>query len=874
MGDLPSGTITFLFSDIEGSTRVVQRLGPGYDQVLALHHRLLQEAIEKEGGLVVSTHGDSIFSVFISAPGAVRAALAGQKLLADQSWPTGGAIRVRMGIHTGEGQVSGDTYIGIDVHRAARIADAGHGGQVLASATTKALSESELQPRVWFRDIGAYRLKDLPDPERLYQVDTPDSPSGFPPIRSLESRPHNLPAYLTEFVGRTREMAAVAEALAQSRLVTLLGPGGMGKTRLAIAVAADLLPRFADGVVFVDLAELHDPDQVTTATAAAVGLTDTDGDVTLALAAHLMPRQCLLVLDNFEQVIMAGPWLAEMVRASPELKVLVTSRIRMRITGEHVYEIPPLGLPGGSEGDGLGAESVELFVRRARAVDNDFAMSTDNGVAVAAIVHRLEGLPLAIELAAARVRLLPPPLLAARLEHGLSALGSGPSDLPPRHRTMKDAIGWSHALLDPDARTLLTRLGVFAGGFTLAAAEAVGAGPPVDDLLEALAGLLDASLIRRRVEEGMVRFALLEPVREFALDRLHDSGEEPDLKRRHATYFLDLAEAAEPNLSRSDQTVWLNQMSADHDNLRAALGFSLAQGEPDLGLRLGGALWRFWHASGQMSEGRRWLEQLLVHPSSRPTSRAKGLSGLAGLAYWQGDYTTTQRSYEEALEIYRGLGDRLGEAHTLFGLSTTLIWSGDVAEGARLIDQARDLYEKLGERGEVRNILMAKGFVRWRQGDLAGARPLWEESMEIARNLGDDAEAATNQLALASLTFLEGDGSGALALAGSALEELLALKNHAGVVMALDWIAALAASEQPYDASRLAGAAQRLRARQGGGIRPDSVGVEAAQDAAARLIGKPLAAAGFEEGAALELETAVSLARTMVENARVATDVN
>ncbi|MGH9166959.1 MAG: ATP-binding protein [Acidimicrobiia bacterium] len=444
----------------------------------------------------------------------------------------------------------------------------------------------------------------------------------------------------------------------------------------------------------------------------------------------------------------------------------------------------------------------------------------------------------------------------------MTDLGSGALDLPPRHRTLRETILWSYELLDPVPQALLRRLGVFAGGFTLEAAEMVGVGQPVEELLEAVTDLLDGSLIRRRVEEGEVRFSLLEPVREFALEMLRVAGEQEQVLRRHAEYFLELAEAAEPHLSQADQVAWIDRLSADHDNLRAALRFSLEPESPDLGLRLAGAVWRFWHASGQLREGRRWLEDLLAVPGASAAAHAKGLAALAGLAYWQADYATAMSCYEEALELYRSLGDSVGEADTLFGMSTTASWMGDLEAGGRLADQARELYEELGAHGEVRNVLMALGFVRWMRGDLGGARPLWEESMRLARELGDDAEAATNGLALASLSYLEGDREGALATAGEGLEELLALKNSSGVVMALDWIAALSAHREPNEAIRLAGAAEMLRARQGGGMRPQAVGLEAARDVGGRAVGEVVAARAWEEGSQLDLEESVRLARS------------
>ncbi|MGH9166958.1 MAG: NB-ARC domain-containing protein [Acidimicrobiia bacterium] len=437
MGHLPTGMVSFLFTDIEGSTRLVQRLRDRYEGVLVDHQRLLLAAVEGQGGSVVSTEGDSVFAVFPSANAAVGAALSAQRAMAAHPWPAGGTIRVRMGIHSGEGSPSRNTYTGMDVHRAARISGAAHGGQVLVSAATRAIAEMDLTPQVWFRDLGAYRLKDLPAPERLYQAEVPDLPSDFPPIRSLEVRPHNLPAQLSEFVGRSREMAEVAEALHRARLVTMFGPGGIGKTRLATSVAADLLPRFADGVFFVDLAEVRDPDLVAPAVAATLSLADTgQQEVAEALEEYLLPQQLLLVLDNFEQVLAAGPLVVRLLGAAPELRLLVTSRVILRLRGEWVFEVPPLEVPAANAAGDLGAvESVELFVRRAQAADSTFSLTTENVPTVAEIVRRLEGLPLAIELAAARGAASSTPLAGAATPEGLdrSRIG-GPRPAPaPSH---------------------------------------------------------------------------------------------------------------------------------------------------------------------------------------------------------------------------------------------------------------------------------------------------------------------------------------------------------------------------------------------------------------------------------------------------------
>jgi predicted ATPase/class 3 adenylate cyclase len=502
MTELPTGTVTFLFTDIEGSTRLLQGLGERWQPVLEDHNRFLRHAIRDAGGIDLRTEGDAFFAVFQSAPAAVAAVAAAQRALAAHPWPEDAQVRVRMGLHTGEGAVGGDDYVGLDVHRAARIAATGHGGQVLVSSTTAELVGGGLPDGMDLRDLGEHRLKDLARPERIFQLTVDGLPAEFPPIRSLET-PTNLPVQRTSFVGREREVARVKELLRGPGLLTLTGPGGSGKTRLAIQAARTLLDDYPDGVFLTELGPITDPLLVPATIANAVGI-KTEGvrPVMDTLTEQLRDREMLIVLDNFERVLPSAPAVGELLDAGPRLRMLATSREPLHVAGEKELAVPPLALPdpdaAASPDDLLRTEAVGLFVQRATAVDPEFHLTDENAEAVADLCRRLDGLPLAIELAASRVKLLSPQAILERLEHRLELLTGGPVDVPARQRTLREAIGWSHDLLDEAERTLFRRLSVFAGGWTLDSAEAVADSKGGLDVIELLGSLLDKSLVERR----------------------------------------------------------------------------------------------------------------------------------------------------------------------------------------------------------------------------------------------------------------------------------------------------------------------------------------------------------------------------------------
>ncbi len=658
---LPTGTVTFLFSDIEGSTRLAHDLGDRWPALLERHRVILRAAFVAHGGVEVQTEGDGFFVAFAGAPAAIAAAARAQRDLAAEPWPPDGAVRVRMGLHAGEGVVDADgSYVGHDVHRAARVAGAAHGGQVLVSETVRALTAATLPAGLSLRDLGEHRLKDL-RPEPLAQLVIEGLRADFPPVRSLDVRPNNLPTQLTSFVGREQELAAVAGLLASTRLLTLTGPGGTGKTRLALQLAAAVADEHPDGVWFVALEPLRDPALVLSTVARTLGLTEKPSESALdALAETVGERRMLFVLDNFEQVVEAASDIGRLLRACPSIRVIVTSRAVLHISGEQEYMVAGLPAPPDTrrlsrvelenlpaalrhpDATNLGQyEAVRLFIARAVAVRPDFRVTNENAPAVAGISARLHGMPLAIELAAARVKLLAPEQILERLERQLGLLTSTARDLPDRQRTLRGAIAWSCDLLDEPQRRLLARLSVFRGGWHLEAAEAVAGatGAPEVDVLDGLALLVDQSLVRSGDEpDGTPRFDMFETIREFAAEMLDAGGDARSVRAAHAAVFLSLAERAAPLLQGADQRLWLDLLERDHDNLRAAIAWSIELPDPETAVRLVNALWRFWQQRGYLVEARRELDAIAAAGwDLPPVLRARFAETFGGVAYWQAD---------------------------------------------------------------------------------------------------------------------------------------------------------------------------------------------------------------------------------------------
>ncbi|MBA2449954.1 MAG: adenylate/guanylate cyclase domain-containing protein, partial [Chloroflexi bacterium] len=593
--------MTFLLTDVEGSTALWERAPAAMRPALARHDALFEMAVREHGGVHIRPRGegDSRFAVFASAPNAVGAALAIQRAFAVETWPTPRPVRVRIGIHTGEAELRDGDYYGSAVNRCARLRGIGHGGQVLLTEATAALARDSMPSGEALLDLGEHRLKDLTQPERVFQVTAPDLPSEFAPLVSLDARPHNLPIHPTPLLGRQREVSEVRTLLQDgSRLVTLTGPGGTGKTRLSLQVAAELLDDFDHGVFLVELAPIVDATLAPSTIAQVLGVRDIGGRPVLdGLKKHLRARKLMLVLDNFEQILTAALVVADLLATSPGLKMLVTSREPLRLRGEREYAVPPLGLPDVHHPPPVetlsGYAAVALFLERAVAVRADFAVTNENAAAVAEICTRLDGLPLAIELAAARMRLLTPQAMVGRLERRLPLLTGGARDLPTRQQTLRNAIGWSHDLLDEPERRLFRRLSAFVGGWSLEAAEEVC---DLDDLgvetLDGLESLVAKSLVKQGEDSsGEARFSMLETIREYAFGQLETSGEVVTVRHRHTQHFLKLAERAAPELRGPNQVAWLDRLTTDHDNARAALTWTQGEGgDLERALRLAAAL--------------------------------------------------------------------------------------------------------------------------------------------------------------------------------------------------------------------------------------------------------------------------------------------
>ncbi len=786
MLDVPTGTVTFLFTDIEGSTALLQHLGDRrYGEVLALHHQLLRTAFQTCGGQEMDTQGDAFLIVFRHTQDAVKAAMAAQRAISAHPWPEGAPVRVRMGLHTGEPILATTGYVGLDVHRAARIMAAGYGGQVLLSRATCQLIEHDLPERVTLRDLGEHRLKDLARPEHIFQLVIPDLLAEFPPLKTLDVISNNLPVQLTSFIGREREMEDVKSLLSRTRLVTLMGAGGAGKTRLAIQAAADLIEQFPKGVWLVELAPISDPALVVQVVASTFEVREVAGrSLQDMLVDYLQAKSLLLVLDNCEHLVAASAHLASaLLRACPNLKILATSREALGITGEATYRVPSLSRPDPRRLQSLEEltqfESVRLFVERGIHSQPRFALTEANAKAVAHICHRLDGIPLAIELAAARVKVLTADQIAARLDDRFRLLTGGSRTGLPHHQTLRAAMDWSHDLLSKGERTLLRRLSVFAGGFNLEAVEAVCTGDGVDvvSVLDLVANLVDKSLVVAEGLNGETRYRLLETIRQYGLERLQASGEVATARGRHLDWYLGLAEQAEPELQGPDQVGWLDRLEMEHDNLRAALEWAKTEERgAEAGLRLAGALHQFWAMRGYLSEGREWLEGFVERSKVASSARAKAVYGAGDLASDQGDYGRAEALCEESMGLYRNLGDKLGIALSLNVLAILTRNRGDHRRAITLLEESLALCRELGHVWALAETLHILGLTVRRQGDYERAKALFEESLTLWRESGDKWGLARALGSLGVVARLQGDYERARALH----EQSLALSKELG----------------------------------------------------------------------------------------------
>ena len=808
---LPTGTATFLFTDIEGSTRLWETHRAAMQLALAHHDAIMRSAIEANNGYLVKTTGDGALAAFASAPDAVAACLAAQRALTAYPWVEL-RIKVRMALHSGAAEQRDGDYFGPALNRAARLMAAGHGGQVLLSLATEELVRDHLPADIALRDLGERRLKDLIRPEHVYQVVALDLSSDFPPLKTLDARPNNLPAQTTPFIGREEAIRTVKEQLAKAnvRLLTLSGVGGTGKTRLALQAAADMVDEFEHGVFFVPLAALSDPALVLQSIAQAFDVREAAGRrLQEQLKDYLREKQVLLVLDNFEQVIDAAPRVIDLLTAAPRLKVLVTSREVLRLSGETDYPVPPLSLPDPKRLPPLARltqyEAVALFIERAVAVKPAFTLTNENAPAVAEICYRLDGLPLAIELAAARVRVLPPQKMLTELSHRLSFLMGGAHDLPARQKTLRGAIDWSHDLLTGDEQKLFRRLAVFVGGSTLEAIEAVGNIENELPVLDTLESLVGKSLVKQTEAHGEPRFSMLETIREYAGDRLLAAGEAERVRDRHRDTFLALAEEAEPKLTGAEQAEWMQRLEEEHENLRAGLEWSLVAAGSRVGLRLCGALQRFWWTRGHLSEGREWCVRVLGKAGSEePTpERAKALNGAGVMACHQTDYPAARALHEESLAIKRQSGDRRGMAASLGNLGNVTYGQGDFAAARALHEEALAIWRELRDPGGMAASLGNLGNVALEQGDYPSARARHEESLAIRRELRDPGGIAGSLGYLGAVAHDQGDYPAARMLFEEGLAIRRELRHRAGIAGSLSKLGAVAHDQGDYPAARM-----------------------------------------------------------------------
>jgi predicted ATPase len=810
MRALPSGTVTFLFTDIEGSTALLHELGAaGYAQSLDSHRRALREAFVARGGVEVDTQGDAFFIAFPDAEEALQAAREGQEALA------AGSVRVRMGLHTGEPLLTGEGYVGVDVHKAARICSVGHGGQILVSERTKlAVADGDL------RSLGAHRLKDLTAPEPLYQLGEME----FPPLKSLNQS--NLPVQPTPFVGREKELGEVLGLLGRGnlRLLTLTGPGGSGKTRIAVQAAAEVVEAYEHGVWWVGLQAVQDADLVLPAIASTLGAS---GD----LSAHVGTKQMLLLLDNLEQVVAAAPALGELLAACPNLRLLVTSREPLHLAAEQEYAVPPF----------VEQEAVGFFLARARAVRADFA---DDGT-VLPICRRLDYLPLALELAAARVKALSPARILERLEQSLPLLIGGPRDAPERQQTLRATIEWSHGLLLAEEQQLFRRLAVFSGGWGAEAAEDV-----CGTDLDGLQSLVDKSLIRFDYE----RYSMLETIREFSLERLSESGEADTIRRRHAEFFLALAESA--NMSaEGDYGRRYDVLPPEQDNLRAAIDWLLAAGEIALGLRFAVALENFWVITDAFEGMRRFEALLEAGGDVEPLLRARALRCYGGSSQVAGKNEQAARAYEESLALFRAEDDEQGVAVLLHRLGLIAL-SLDNSEGRELLKESLGMFRRIGSRRGEGEAIGALGYLERSEGNLEGALALFEESAAIVAPLGFIWWEEGMYLAYAECALELGRISEGVARARDSLALSQEIGHRQGIVFALAMLAWGAAAEgDALHAGRLWGVLEAEERRAPVGQWEDERG-EFEQRMLA--VDGPEFEQARAEGRALSLESAIS----------------
>jgi len=871
-----------LFSDIEGSTAMVSRLGDEYGEALSAHRVLLRAEFATWHGREISTEGDSFFVVFESASDAVCCCLAAQRALAAHDWPAGAVVRVRMGLHSGEPTAHEDNYIGLDVHRAARIAATAHGGQVVLSEATRLLAASRLPDGVSTRDLGFHRLKDIAAPERVYQLTASGLAADFPPLKSLGAQT-SLPVPVTPLIGREDDLERVRAAIARPgvRLVTLTGTGGVGKTRLAIATAASLDGAFPHGVFFVPLAAVRDAEVMWKAIADSLNVS-VEGQAADAVTGHLARRTALLVLDNLEQLDGAGQAVAELLAAAPGVAVVATSRRPLHVQGEHELPVPALELPGDGDPAVVAASAAtQLFARQAAMVRPGFAITGENAADVAAICRRLDGLPLAIELAASRVKLLAPKALLARLGDSLG-LRAAEAGRPSRQQTLRNLVAWSYDLLEEDIARAFRRMGVFAGGCDLDALAAVAVdgaamdgapGAPPLDPLELLAELQDVSLITiTEGTDGEPRAGLLETIRDYALDRLAQDDDLDGARRRHAEHYARLAQQMGEQLQGPAELTALDRLEAEHDNLRAALAWSLETPAADpagqseravIGLRLVQALATFWYKHGHATEGRRWLQRAMgLAAADGGAPLAQVAHGLGVLLDQQGEFDAARQLFERSLAIWRELGDRDRQAGELNSLGIVHRHLGDADTARALLEESVAISRETGS-SRLGSSLANLGQLESAAGNFDRTFELLREAIALDQGHGDLFGEAVDRHSLALASLRAGRPAEARDSLSGLVDYVASSGNTSLVVNTLELAAGITASlSDPLRAARMAGAAEAMRQAAGMPLSEDEAAMLSAfLEPARQAVGRPDWDAALAAGRGLSEREAVALLR-------------
>lgn len=803
--------ISFLFTDIEGSTRMVQDLGEAWPSTLSKHSAILSNAISGHGGVVVKTEGDSFFAVFGDPINAVEAAAEAQRLIASDTWPQ--PMRVRMGIHTGEAELGGDDYVGLDVHRASRIADAAHGGQVVVSEATAISIDRRLPPDVTLKDLGKYRLKDLYHPEAIFQVVMDGLEREFPTLRTLDVIPNNLPEQLTPFFGRRSQIERVVELLDRTRLLTLTGPGGTGKTRLALQVAAEVSHRYEDGVFFTGLSPVTEVDVVPSVILGSLGLSATGAESPRdRLLGEISTKRLLMVIDNFEQLMPAAELVGSMVRAAPRSQFLVTSRAPLRIMGEQELAVPPLDLPEGSSVESvLSSESAQLLIDRARSVRPDFDVDEENAADVAELIKRLDGLPLAIELVTSRLRQFSVRTIVERLDSKMLAAGS--VDLPERQRTIEAAISWSYELLGDDARQLFARLSVFPGGTRIADLEEFDS--MFDDrldLLEALGELVDQSLVARRGASGDERYRMLHIIREFAAARLVEIGSSEEVHLAHLDLCIAIAEESAKKVLGLDRASELARIEAEHDNIRSAIEWGMEKADVARVLRLTSAMWRFWQARGHLHEAASRLSDALQLGEADPALRAKAMEALGGVCWWRGEIEEATDAYAIALEIQEDLGDpaEIANAKYNYGLAKATM-DNSIEEAEHYLKPALEIYEEIGDANGQANVRWGLGQANYVIGNYEIAETHMAEAAKGYRLAGNEFGLGWALHEMAMLEYRRERYQAAWSYFESVLELFGRSNDVSGIALASYGVAGVAyQSGDRMRAYRLYGAMEKL----------------------------------------------------------------